>query len=215
VFVEEAEWIERELGRLPLEGVAECLNVGSSTLDYREREQSHLERQVLTPLRRRGLQVVNLDVKEAPGVDVVCDLTDPGFGAEQTVGRRFGLILCNNVLAHVTAVGSVLRALEDLVAPGGWLVVTTPGAYRLTEDPLDNGLRDTPEQLAARFPELDTVAAESVGIQDPRYYKGLVSRASRVPIRGRWITLPGASEQLRRLAPRLRWRETCLVLGHP
>ncbi|MEZ5156074.1 MAG: hypothetical protein R2718_08205 [Solirubrobacterales bacterium] len=43
------------------------------------------------------------------------------------------------------------------------------------------------------------------------YYKGFISRASVVPVGGRWVPLPGGSEQLRRLIKAWRWQETCVI----
>ena len=59
-------------------------------------------------------------------------------------------------------------------------------------------LRLTPEELAGAFERrgLERVRAESVRIDDPRYYRGVLSRPSWIPVRTRWwLPLPGMSEQ--------------------
>jgi hypothetical protein len=125
------------------------------------------------------------------------------------------VVLCNNVLVHVGSVARAAAALGDLVAPRGLLVVTTPQSYRRTPDPIDNGFRPTPAELAgvltAAQPALEVLECESLEIADPRRYRGLVSRASAVPAGRRWLALPGGFELLRRRVPRLRSREACVL----
>jgi hypothetical protein len=74
----------------------------------------------------------------------------------------------------------------------------------------------TPDELAALFSErgFSRVRAETVRIDDPRYYRGLVSRPSWVPVRGgrSWVPLPGVSEQARLRIPALRWRQCCVLM---
>ena len=70
-----AAWTRAALAETrALSAGSRALDIGSSTLHYRTVEQPHIEEQVLAPLRARGVDIVHLDAKEAPGVDVVCDL---------------------------------------------------------------------------------------------------------------------------------------------
>lgn len=217
MYVEEAGWLQRELSRLPVAQGDAVLNLASSTEHYRTVEQPHNETMVLRPLRDRGAEIVNLDLKEAPGVDVVCDLLADDLDLEALLGRRFEIVLATGLLEHLPEerVPGVLAAIGSVAAPGGHVVLTTPYRYRKTEDPVDYGYRPSPQELAGELTaggEFETVAAEFVRIDSPRYYKGLLSRASVVLVGGRWIALPGASEQLRRLVKRWRWQETCVVV---
>jgi hypothetical protein len=111
--------------------------------------------------------------------------------------------------------GGAAAALANLVAPGGFLVVTTPEAYRRTPDPVDTGFRPDPEHLAALLeaaePALDVKERESLEITDPQRYRGFHSRVSAVPVDRRWLPLPRRVEQLRRRVPPLRWREACVL----
>ena len=62
---------------------------------------------------------LGLDIEAGPGVDVVCRLDDAHrFGS-------FGLVVCCEVLEHVVEWKPSVVALVDLVAPGGYLLVTT------------------------------------------------------------------------------------------
>ena len=71
-------------GAVPTDRLAELdpaqrsplVNVGSSTGEFREVRQPHIDRIVFAPLRAAGVEVVHADVKAAPGVDLVGDLTE-------------------------------------------------------------------------------------------------------------------------------------------
>lgn len=216
MFVEEAAWIARTLAALPLPDGATVLDVGSSTLDYRTSDQPHIERDVVAPLVARGATWRTLDAKDGPGVDLVLDLIADQVALDAVVGRTFPLVLCANLLLHVTDPAAAARALRRLTAPGGHLVVTAPESYRRTNDPLDNGWRPSPSELAevltgedGRFTVAETA---TVPVDDRRYYRTVTGRPTRQRIGRRWVPLPGAAEAARRVVPALRWRESCVVL---
>ena len=215
MFVEEAQWLGRELARLALPPDARVINVASSTEHYRTVEQPHVEREVLAPLRERGALITHLDIKEDPGVDLVLDLNAPGLDLRSEIGG-FDMVLATGLIEHLDQEQAerICSQLVQVAEPGGYIVVSTPESYRRTMDPVDPGLRPTPADLMRLLQgggEVEEVAAESVRIDDSRYYKGFASRASVVPIGGRWLPLPGASEQVRRVVSRWRWREACLI----
>jgi SAM-dependent methyltransferase len=216
MFIEEAAWLRRELAGIELGAGFDVLNVASSTEHYRTVEQPHNESEVLAPLRARGAKIDHLDIKDAPGVDLVVDLTAPDLDLSERL-RSYDLVLATGLLQHfdVEDARRVCAELVSVTKPGGFLVITTPLSYRLTPDPVDFGFRPTPADLVgivrAAAP-VTVVAQEAVRIDHPQYYRGVVSRASVVPFRGRWVPLLGASEQVRRLVPRWRWRETCVIV---
>jgi hypothetical protein len=218
VYVEAALWIRETLEGIELPDGAQVLDAASSTEHYRTVEQPHIEREVLAPLRARGARVIHLDVKRDPGVDIVCDLTDPNLDPHRDIGSGFELVIAADFLYHIPRddLPRAASVLAAVTSPGGYLLVACPESYRRTRDPYDSGYRPTPDQLAGLLlsadPALRPVATGSVRIDDRRRYKGLVSRASSIPWRGRWLPLPGFSEAIRRRIPRLRWRESCALL---
>jgi hypothetical protein len=218
MYLEEAAWLRRELAQLALSDGARVLNVASSTEHYRTIEQPHNESEVLAPLRDRGAAITHLDIKAAPGVDVVCDLLADDIDLNAFLGSTYWLVLVTGLLEHVPQerVPGLLSRLQSVVEPGGALVVTTPFRYRRTEDPFDFGYRPSPgelQDLLLADPQFEPITAELVRIDAPQYYKGFISRASVIPVGRRWISMPGVAEQLRRLVKPWRWQESCVIAG--
>ena len=216
MHVETAAWTRDALAEIDLPAGSRALDIGSSTLHYRTVEPPHIEQRVLAPLRARGVELVHLDAKAAPGVDVVCDLDE----ADAALAARLGdhaLVLIARVLNALRDPQRAADLAVRALAPGGYLLVQHPETARRTYDPVDHKLRMTPGELAGMFERrgLERLRAESVRIDDPRYYRGLVSRPSWIPVRGRWVPLPGASDQVRRRVPAWRWRQSCVLMRRP
>lgn len=203
MFIEEAEWIAEAVGHLPLP--ATVLDVGSSTSEFRERVQPHIQERVFRPLQQRGCEIVHLDAKEGNGVDLTCDLTDPTLAAVAAVGRTFQLVLCCNLLEHVVDRPLVARNITALVADGGFLLVTVPQRYRYHEDPIDTMYRPQPAELAELFSKNGPLVVRTeatVRIDRRQYYRPFPPAPLnlRLADAARWALAP------------LRWRQSCLVL---
>lgn len=214
MHVETAAWTRAVLERIELPAGSRALDIGSSTLHYRTVEQPHIEREVLAPLRARGVAITHLDAKDAPGVDVVCDLDQEGDDLAGRLGEH-ELVLVANVLHYLRDPRRGAELAVRALAPGGHVVAQHPDSARRSFDPVDRGHRMSPDALARMFELLgvERVAAESVRIDDPRYYRGLRSRASWILAGGRvWLPLPGVSERVRLRVPALRWRQSCVIM---
>ena len=147
----ESLWIRERLARIPDADLFPVLDVGSSTLDYRTRVQPWIDENLFAPLRARGGKVIHADVKQAPGIDLVVDLLDPGDRARlRSLAPRAALVC--NVLEHLPERGPLARAVVDLLPPGGHVVVTGPYRYPRHDDPVDTMFRPTPEEVAREFP---------------------------------------------------------------
>ena len=212
MHVETAAWTRAALAEIDLPPGSRTLDIGSSTLHYRTVEQPHIEERVMAPLRARGVEIVHLDAKDAPGVDVVYDLERAG----RPVGEH-ALVLVASVLHYLRDPGPAADLAVRSLAPGGHLIAHHPESARRSYDPVDHGRRLSPDELARMFERrgLERVRAESVRIDDPLYYRGLVSRPSWTRAGRAWLPLPGVSEQARRAVPSLRWRQSCVVLRSP
>ena len=150
----EAAWLQDELSRYNLGRSSRVLNVGSSTAYFRTVEQPWIDECVFAPLRDRGVEIVHLDLKPAAGVDVVGDLTDPGFRAIALSGH-WDVVLCSNLLEHVPERTGLCRALEEFAASiNARLLVTCPHDFPYHPDPIDTMYRPDVDELAAAFPGL-------------------------------------------------------------
>ncbi|MGH7200657.1 MAG: methyltransferase type 11, partial [Planctomycetaceae bacterium] len=159
MLIQEAEWLNSEIYVRPSDSVFPLLNVGSSTAVFRTETQPWIHDRVFQPAEARGLGVVHLDLKAAPGVDLVGDIFDPCFRERI---REIGVqsILCSNVLEHVTDPALLCDALCELASDGQLIFVTVPFRYPYHADPIDTLFRPTPERLHELFPDCDLVKAE-------------------------------------------------------
>jgi SAM-dependent methyltransferase len=143
----EAQYIGSLLSTLTSEQLSPALNLGSSTLHFRRVAQPHIEREIFEPLQHRGIKVVHADLKAAEGVDVVGDIYDPAIKQKiKQVDAK--LVICCNIIEHVTDPREFMRICASLIQPGGKLLVTVPYSYPYHPDPIDTYLRPSPEQVA-------------------------------------------------------------------
>lgn len=213
----EARWIAAQLAALPRAQISPLVNIGSSTREFREVRQPHIEALLFAPLRERGARVLHTDLKPEPGVDIAGDLGDPAVQAALRAHRPRAA-LTSNLLEHVTRPAELARAIGALVPPGGIVVATVPRSYPYHADPIDTGFRPTPAELAALFPGFallrgevvadSTYAGELFGDGLTGLGKGVRSLAAAVRRRG---------EIGRAYRDRLRWlfrpfTTTCVVL---
>ena len=144
--VSEAEWIGKALAGID----GPILNLGSSTKAFREELKPHIDREVFAPLRKAGTQVLHADIKQAKGVDLVGDVTDPVY-QDQLVARHFRAILVSNLLEHVRDPATVAAACHRILPDGGLVCVTGPYKYPYHADPIDTMYRPSPEGFASLF----------------------------------------------------------------
>jgi hypothetical protein len=147
------------------------LNVGSSTAAFRTKDAPHIETELFAPLRAQGVQVCHLDLKAADGVDVAGDIFDPALRRDLRE-RGFRCLLLCNVLEHVRDRAGLAAACEEIVGPGGLILVTAPASYPYHGDPIDTFYRPSPDELAGLFQGSELRRSET-----------LVSRTYREAIR--------------------------------
>lgn len=148
------EWIQS----LSLPRGATCLNIGSSTEDYRERLAPYIHRDLIEPLERDGLRFVHCDLKASDGVDEVGDLLDESVQV-RLAKYNADLIICSNLLEHLTNPTAFAQACGKLVRPGGYGMFTIPKSFPFHPDPIDTMLRLSPCELANLLPDWNVVKA--------------------------------------------------------
>lgn len=150
MFEAEACWLRRALDAFPPARLSPLLNLGSSSAEIREAAQPWIENQLFRPLRARGVEVVHVDKRQLPGVDVQADLTDPGDVCRLGTLRP-GALLCCNLLEHVAEPDRLAQHCLDLLAKGGLVFVTVPFSYPYHRDPIDTMYRPSPAELGDLF----------------------------------------------------------------
>jgi hypothetical protein len=150
MFEAEARWLRAALDRYAPERLSPLLNLGSSTAMFREQVQPWTEERLFRPLRARGVQIVHVDRRDEPGIDLHADLTDPA-DLPRLWALRPRALLCCNLLEHVTEPSRLARHCIDILPKSGLAFVTVPFSYPYHRDPIDTMYRPSPPQLAALF----------------------------------------------------------------
>jgi SAM-dependent methyltransferase len=176
----EARYVGSLLSSLSDDQLSPVVNLGSSTLHFRRVAQPHIEEEIFHPLQQRGIAVVHADLKAAPGVDVVGNIYDPLVAQKiKQVGAK--LILCCNIIEHVTDPQHFMRICASLLAPGGKLLVTVPYSYPYHPDPIDTYLRLSPREVAELVDGFEV--SDSRILDDTTYLEDLNQEGS-----GYWLS---------------------------
>jgi hypothetical protein len=138
-----------------------CLNLGSSTKEFRERHQPHIQDSLINPLQKEGLRFIHCDLKADEGVDFVGDILAVNT-QEELKQLRPNILLCSNILEHVIDPSKFATACTRIAAEGSIIAVSMPLSYPYHADPIDTMLRMRPEEIAALFPNCEIVSKEIV-----------------------------------------------------
>ena len=157
---QEATYISEELRKLDPSVLSPCLNLGSSTLDFRVTRKPHIQRNLIAPLERHGIAFVHVDMKEGDGIDIAGDLFEAKT-QDRIRGARPRSLFLTNVLEHVPRLtrDSLAQLCVSLIPPGGYIVVSVPRSYPYHADPIDTMFRPDPTAIAALFPTTTMVAS--------------------------------------------------------
>ena len=183
MFREESIWIKNALQKIQPSKNIEVANIGSSTGYFRKVLQPHIHNNIMDPLKEAGWNVLHVDMKDEPGVDLVADVTKHNFSGQ--FKNRFGLTICTNLLEHVEDIDLVIQNLVNITCNNGYILITVPNKYKIHYDPIDNGFRPTPFEIASRFLQMgnpiNVVAEDIVTIEEKAYYR---IKKSRLPLWG-------------------------------
>lgn len=215
MFKAEARWLRSALDSFPPGRLSPLLNLGSGSAARREVIQPWIEGEVFCPLRSRGVEVLHIDMRELPGVDVRADLTDMA-DVRQLRPLRPRALLCANLLEHVLDPERLARNCLNLLAEGGLLFVTVPFSYPYHRDPIDTLYRPDPAELAELF--LGTRLLDNTILGTGESYRDAVRERPWILLRHVWrLPVPFLSfKRWRRSMARLYWlvaeyRVTCAV----
>lgn len=104
--------------------------------------------------RLRYAEAVGVDVQAGPGVDVVADMESPSTVALLRPG--FAHVECCSVLEHTKRPWLVAQTIEEVMVPGGTLLVSAPLVWRQHGYPSDYW-RITAHALEVLFPRIEWI----------------------------------------------------------
>jgi hypothetical protein len=171
MFIEEAVWLNKTLSALqPSEKNDLVANLGSSGHHYRTVVQPHIHNYIIDLLNKKNWRIMNIDIKKEEGVDLVADISDSAFGKEYE--NLFSLTICTNMLEHVECIPDVITRLLSVTKKNGYILITVPYKYQLHYDPIDNGFRPKPRQIASLFKKgtVDVLNSHIINIEEKKYY---------------------------------------------
>ena len=172
----ESQWLGQRMAAIPDDQIFPLLNIGSSTLEFRTRTQPYIDANIFAPLRKRGGKIYHLDMKAAPGVDIVGDLLDPGF-LKDVAQMKIRSAMISNLLEHVTNRQQICDVVMNILPPGGFLFVSGPHRYPYHADPIDTMFRPTIAEMHAHFP--DTMIVDSAILDSGNWRAWNISERGR------------------------------------
>lgn len=218
---EEAKWIGEALGAFPNKTISPMLELGACTRKYRTIDSPHIDRYLHRPLQENGVEIVYSDAKSAEGVDIVGDIYDLSVKSRlMSVGAK--CVLCCNMFEHIPDRPRLAAICDELLQPGGILVVSVPRSYPYHRDPIDTYFRPSPSDIAAMFPAYSVKA--SIVISSGTYLSDVAAEPNPVwsvikKLLGTLI-LYGGLEDTKARAHCLLWsfrpyKVSVVVLGKP
>ncbi len=167
MLIQEAKWFGQNIYSLDYNNIFPMLNVGSSTATFREIEQPYIDKYIFKPAREGMQKVCHFDIKDAPGVDIVGDLSDSKFLQKLNI-QKFNSVFCSNLLEHVVNRKETCRIISSIIPVGGFVFVSCPYKYPWHADPIDTMFRPNVDELAACFSNTDIICGEV--ITGPTYF---------------------------------------------
>ena len=108
----------------------------------------------------RAADWTGLDMQPGPNVDRVLDLVNQAFSLPAEMKGAYHTVVCAEVLEHVTRPSYALHSIEQMLAPGGKLIITVPFAFPIHNFP-DDYWRYTPSGLRLLLTEAGFVDIET------------------------------------------------------
>lgn len=209
MFKEEARWISTAISGVNIKPSAKVLDVGASNLEFRAVIQPHIHELIHEPLLAKGFEISFLDIKKDKGVDIVLDLASNDL-PDSLFSNTYDLIICCNILEHVSQREIFIRNMLRFSHPGTLLMVTVPLVYPKHNDPIDTMYRPTVRQLAdfiGSYAKCKVIESEELVITDKEYY---VLKPGRILD---YLLLRSPRSLVRWHVKPWRWKVTCALLA--
>ena len=215
MLYEEAKFIGKIMHKLDPNDVFPLCNLGSSNDELSKSRQPWIDEFIFKPARDAGLNVINVDIKEHPGVDLVGDVTDPSF-MNKLKEMGFKSVICSNLLEHVPDESrkDICNSLFELIPKKGYFFVSGPYKFPYHPDPIDTMFRPNIEEMAELFSNATLIESSIITSNDHRKPLELIKNIIRIFMPfykpKEWLFFPRQFPWLFR-----DYKATCIIMQSP
>jgi hypothetical protein len=127
------------------------LNLGSQVQNFNDLQQPYIYNYIFRELKSNSkIKIVNIDLQNLPGVDVIMDLTNE---SDYIKIRQYlpDILIISNLLEHVRSVDLVLANLAKHLQGDYQVIVSGPRIFPYHADPIDNLFRPRKKELKKIF----------------------------------------------------------------
>jgi 2-polyprenyl-3-methyl-5-hydroxy-6-metoxy-1,4-benzoquinol methylase len=123
------DWLIARIAECARERPGRALEIGFGAGVYLRALANHYKEVVGTDLNQGQLEYARARTADLANLHVLIDdITDSRLPA-----HSFDLVLCSEVLEHIRDVSRAIAGLRRVVAPGGFLIVSTPQRHSIME----------------------------------------------------------------------------------
>jgi SAM-dependent methyltransferase len=178
MFIQESEWIINVLDSYVTEAQS-VIDVGSGGSAYLQKLQN---RQVHDYLRSRGMCISTLDKEPGSNSTYICDIAEDLQSDNEL--PQFDLVLCTNLLEHVSDIKKARDNIQNLIKCGGYSLITVPHRFPYHPRPIDNRYRPTNKKLEELFPDLHSLYSETFKVNRDKLLHWLVCPINKPEVSG-------------------------------
>jgi SAM-dependent methyltransferase len=123
------DWLLAKIAQCAVERPGRALEIGFGAGVYLRPLASHYHEVIGTDLNQNKLEHVRARTADLANLSVLLDdITD-----SKLPPHSFDLVLCSEVLEHISDTGRAMAGIRRVVAPGGLLLISTPQRHSLME----------------------------------------------------------------------------------
>jgi hypothetical protein len=157
----EARWLNQKITKIGVGNIGPLCDIGSSSKDFIRSQQPWIYNYIFKTLEEAKCLVKHVDIKPAPGVDIIGDLSDSQFH-EELIRYGFKSVFFSNVLEHLSERESICNLLVSMIPLGGFIFASCPRHYPSHPDPIDTMFRPTVSELSSLFKGTKLLAGDIV-----------------------------------------------------
>lgn len=175
MLIRESQWLKSVILSLDIKAGSNVLNFGSCNSAY-TKMRPQIEMNIYNPTIAKNLVLLNFDLFPGEGIDIHGDILNDIVHSKLS-SYNFSMIYLFNVLEHVEDIKSICDKIEQILQPGGYLLITVPYSFPPHDEPIDNGFRPLPNEVANLFKSCVIVKQNILSdYKYPHYLKRNINR---------------------------------------